>query len=198
MTASPRTADQADSLHVRAVEVAAQWIVDGRRLDMQGMASYLGISRVTLFRHVGGREALLGDALWLLTEETFRLAVDRASRHRRRGQLLAPPAMRNLNKLVSRSPGLRKLLDDEPVLTIRVLTDPRGRVQAGIVRLLAELIRQDERELGFVPIIDVDDLAYAVVRVGESFLYADVLAARQPDVATADRLQSALIEGTRT
>jgi hypothetical protein len=31
--------------------------------------------------------------------------------------------------------------------------------------------------------------------MGESFLYADVLAARQPDVATADRLQQALLEG---
>jgi hypothetical protein len=31
--------------------------------------------------------------------------------------------------------------------------------------------------------------------MGESFLYADVLAARKPDVTTANRLQQALIEG---
>ena len=35
----------------------------------------------------------------------------------------------------------------------------------------------------------------ALVRLGESFLYADVLAARKPDVATANRLQQAIIEG---
>jgi hypothetical protein len=34
------------------------------------------------------------------------------------------------------------------------------------------------------------------VRLGESFLYADVLASRQPDVETADRLQQALLEGS--
>jgi hypothetical protein len=44
-------------------------------------------------------------------------------------------------------------------------------------------------------VIPPDALAYALVRLGESFLYADVLAARPPDVATADRLQQALIEG---
>lgn len=40
-----------------------------------------------------------------------------------------------------------------------------------------------------------DALAYALVRLGESFLYADVLANRKPDVAAANRLQRALIEG---
>ena len=34
-----------------------------------------------------------------------------------------------------------------------------------------------------------------MVRLGESFLHADVLAARKPGVATANRLQRALIEG---
>ena len=33
------------------------------------------------------------------------------------------------------------------------------------------------------------------MRIGESFLYADVLAARSPDVAMADRIQRALFEG---
>ncbi len=50
-------------------------------------------------------------------------------------------------------------------------------------------------EFGLVLLTDPDALAYALVRLGESFLYADVLAARKPDVATADRLQRALIEG---
>jgi len=48
-----------------------------------------------------------------------------------------------------------------------------------------------------VPIIEPGALAYALVRLGESFLYADVLAARQPDVDTANRLQQALIEGVQ-
>jgi Tetracyclin repressor-like, C-terminal domain len=62
---------------------------------------------------------------------------------------------------------------------------------------VAALLRRDMAEFAFVPLIESDSLAYAFVRLGESFLYADVLANRQPDVATADRLQQALVEGFR-
>ena len=46
-----------------------------------------------------------------------------------------------------------------------------------------------------VTLIEPGALACALVRLGESFLSADVLAARKPDVATANRLRQALVEG---
>jgi AcrR family transcriptional regulator len=180
----------------RYVRRAAQWVCDGRRLDMQGLADELGISRATLFRHVGSREGLLGQALWALTERTLVIAAARWEAERPEGALHTPGTGRHLNAIVSRSPGLRRLLDEEAALTLRLLTDPRGRVQTGIVTFVEALLRRDMAEFGLVPLIEPDALAYALVRLGESFLYADVLAARQPDVATADRLQQALVEGT--
>ena len=71
-------------------------------------------------------------------------------------------------------------------------------MQAGIVAFVAELLRRDMDEFGFVPAIEPAALAFALVRLGESFVYADVLASRQPDVTTANRLQQALVEGLRT
>jgi hypothetical protein len=68
-------------------------------------------------------------------------------------------------------------------------------VQTGIVAFIEELLRRDIEEFGLITLIEPDALAYALVRLGESFLYADVLAARKPDVETANRLQRALIEG---
>jgi AcrR family transcriptional regulator len=170
------------SLTDRIVSTAARWIYEGRRLDMQGLADELGVSRVTLFRRVGSREELVSQALWRLTE-------------RPEGELHTPGTIRHINAMVAGSTGLRRLLDDEPALTMRVLTDPRGRVQSGIVALNEELLRRDMEEFGLVTIIEPSALAYALVRLGESFLYADVLAARKPDVATANRLQQAIIEG---
>jgi hypothetical protein len=38
-------------------------------------------------------------------------------------------------------------------------------------------------------------LAYAIVRLGEAFLYSDVLASRAPDLAAATTLLAALVEG---
>jgi AcrR family transcriptional regulator len=178
-----------------AVELAARWIIDGRRLDMRGLADELGISRVTLFRRVGSREALLSKALWLLTQRMLDMASARWEAERPEGELHTPGTGRHINALVSRSTGLRRLLDDEPALTMRVLTDPRGRVQTGVVDFIEGLLRRDIAEFGLVTLIEPDALAYALVRMGESFLYADVLAARKPDVTTANRLQQALIEG---
>lgn len=180
-----------------AVERAARWFVECRRLDMQGLADELGISRATLFRRVGGREVLLGRALWAVTERSLAVAAKRWEREKAAEALHTTGFLRHYNAVVARSAGLRRLLDDEPATAMRILTDPRGRVQPGIVTAVADSLRWDVEEYGLDPIIEPEDLAYALVRIGESFLYADVLAARKPDVDKADRLQRALIEGAR-
>jgi AcrR family transcriptional regulator len=180
-----------------AVDRAARWFVNGRRLDMQAMAEELGVSRATLFRRVGGREELLGRALWVVTERSLTVAAKRWERERPADALHTTGALRHFNAIVAESAGLRRLLDDEPALAMRILTDPRGRIQPGVVRAIEDSLRWDVAEFGLELLLEPEDLAYALVRIGESFLYPDVLAARRPDVAKADRLQRALIEGGR-
>jgi AcrR family transcriptional regulator len=185
-----------DQRSARTVAAAARWIRGGRRLDMQALAQELGVSRVTLFRRVGSREALLGQALWMLTQCTLDTAAAKWEAERPDGELHTPGTGQHINAMVSQSKGLRRLLDDEPALAIRVLTDPRGQVQTGTVAFVEELLRRDIGEFGLVTLVEPDALAYALVRLGESFLYADVLAGRKPDVETVNRLQRALVEGT--
>ena len=185
-----------DKHSARIVAAAARWIQAGRRLDMQGLADELGVSRVTLFRRVGSREALLSKALWMLTQCTLEMAAARWEAERPDGELHTPGTGRHLNALVAQSKGLRRLLDDEPALAIRVLTDPRGQVQPGVVAFVEELLCRDIKEFGLVTLVEPNSLAYALVRLGESFLYADVLAGRKPDLETVSRLQRALVEGT--
>jgi hypothetical protein len=182
-------------LAARTAQLAAQWIVQGRRIEMQGLADELGVSRVTLFRNLGTREDILSEALWRLTEATLQLALRLWERERPDGALYSPGTGERINALVSRSAPLHKLLVDEPTLTIRVLTDPSGRVQTGVVDFVEHLLRRDIEEHGLVPIAEPRDLAFALVRLGESFLYADVLADRLPDVEAANRVQRALVEG---
>lgn len=162
---------------------------------MQPLADELGVSRVTLFRQVGGREELLSQALWRTTEHLLRLATRRAESDHVPGTLRSPGVGRHLNALVAGSTALHRLLADEPALAIRVLTDPRGRVQTGVVAFVERLLLRDRDELGWEPVVEPGALAYALVRLGESFLYADVLASRTPDLRLADRLQAALILG---
>lgn len=164
---------------------------------MQGLADELGVSRITLFRHVGSREGLLVEALWLLTERTMQLAARRWETQRTPGALHCVGTGHAMNELVSQSAPLHRLLADEPALAVRILTDPRGKIQTGVVGFVEALIRRDMAEHRLRLFVDPGDLAFALVRLGESFLYADVLAARRPDVETANRLQQALIESAR-
>lgn len=183
-----------DSLVGRAVALAAECIASSRRVDMQRMAAELGVSRVTLFRHVGSRDRLLGRALWHLTARTLvaaELRYDQAPSARYR----TVRVIQLFNELVSSASGLRALLDREPALAIRVLTDPRGDVQPGVVAAVESLLERDRVERGLELLIEPGALAFALVRLGESFLYADALASRPPDVGSANRLQRALIEG---
>ena len=182
------------SLVERAVAQAAHWISISRRVDMQRLAAELGVSRVTLFRHVGNRDHLLGQALWHLTARTMAAAerrYDEAPSMRYR----AVGVIHLFNQLVSTAPGLRAMLDREPAVTLRVLTDPRGAVQPGVVAAIATLLERDRVERGLELLVEPGALSFALVRLGESFLYADALASRTPDLSHANRLQQALIEG---
>ncbi len=171
------------------VQTAARLVHRGARLDMSALAAELGISRTTLFRRVGNREDLLGEALWLLSDRTLRAAARRWREDNgdavrdADGGLRCLWIMARYRAAIAGHDGVRMLLDEEPVVAIRVLTDPAGRVQPRVIAAYVDLLNSDIDAGGFVPAVDVETLAYAVVRLGETFLYSDVLASRAPDLA---------------
>ncbi|MFL6124688.1 QsdR family transcriptional regulator [Actinophytocola sp.] len=183
------------------VRTAAHWIDRGIRLDTRTLATELGISRSTLFRRVGNREDLMGDALWYLAERTMagaERAWEKAFGDAVRspdGELRCLAVMRRYRSDIAGNQGFRRLLDDEPVVTIRVLTNPHGRVQPRVMTAHVALLRRDVEDGGFTPVVSLDSLSYAIVRLGEAFLYSDVLASRAPDLDAASTLLAALVEG---
>lgn len=183
------------------MRTAAHWIGRGIRLDTRTLAAEVGISRSTLFRRVGNREDLMGDALWYMADRTMAAAIrDWAAAHGGAvrdpaGELRCLAVMRQYREAIAGNEGFRRLLDDEPTLAIRVLTDPHGRVQPRVMAAHIELLRRDVDDGGFVPAVSLDSLCYAIVRLGEAFLYSDVLASRAPDLAAASTLLAALVEG---
>lgn len=165
----------------------------GERVDMQLLAAELGVSRVTLYRRVSGREELLGEAIRQLARDTFeRLEAiwDGLPEPR---ELRSVWVVTRFNVRVAGNVGMRAFLDTEPEMAIRVLTDPRGLVQPFVVDAIRESIVADEQAGRLRPVIDAGALAFALVRLGESFLYADVLASRETDVDSANVLVAALL-----
>ncbi|MET0136541.1 MAG: QsdR family transcriptional regulator [Kibdelosporangium sp.] len=183
------------------VRTAAHWIGRGIRLDTRTLAGELGISRSTLFRRVGNREDLMGDALWYMADRTLENAIraweaERGSAVRGPdGELRCLAVMRRYRSDIAGNQGFRQLLNDEPTVAIRVLTDPHGRVQPRVMATHVALLSRDVTAGGFTPVVGLESLCYAIVRLGEAFLYSDVLASRAPDLQAASTLLAALVEG---
>jgi AcrR family transcriptional regulator len=150
---------------------------------MRALAGELGMGRATLYRKVGNRDRLLGSVIWFLTRRTLARA------------LLAGDSLRGADRVVRvvdefmtavhTSPELRRFLEAEPEAALRILTSKQAPVQRGVVQTLERILDQEERRGTLHVGIDHATLAYAIVRIGEGFLYADVIADNPPDVPTA-------------
>jgi AcrR family transcriptional regulator len=174
-----RPADIPDDIFTAALAT----FLECRRLDMRALAGELGISRATLYRRVGGRDHLLGQVMWYLTRLAITNALERTSSLRGRDRIVG--VIGAYMRDIGGRPALERLLDAEPEAALRILTSKAGPIQQGIANALRHVIDEEaaagQLDLG----IDSETLAYVIVRVGESFLYADVIADNDPDVERA-------------
>ncbi|WP_394619761.1 QsdR family transcriptional regulator [Lentzea sp. JNUCC 0626] len=153
------------------------------RIDMGELAVEAGIGRATLYRRFGDRDRVLGEVLWAITHRVWaRLWRASAERGMARVVSVLDQAMRD----TVASSALRVLLERDPETALRVLTSQQGVVQHRLVTGLADLIRAERGEAAFE--IPVTKLAYAVVRLAESFCYSDVITGAPPDIDTATEI----------
>lgn len=179
--------------HDQAVAAAHRRFLADGDLDMQTLADELAVGRATLYRVVGNRDQLLGDVLWGLARRTLSLALSEADED-------APAVDRVLAastafaRYVAGFEPLQHLLRSDSPTAFRVLFTPAGQVHERMVEAWAGIFRglaaAGELTLPF----DADKLAYIHVRIGESMLYADVLAGREPDIDLAAMIRRAVLE----
>ncbi|WP_370616958.1 QsdR family transcriptional regulator [Mumia qirimensis] len=177
-----------------ALVVARAWFLDGRTVDMKVLADELAVGRATLYRVVGSRERLLGDVMESLARPTMAAALVRA---RERGltpgveQLVG--AARIMNRAVMEFAPLRTFLAAEPETAFRVLFMPAAQVHVRIVQAWQQVLSTAVARGDLDPDADTERLAYLFVRIGESMIYADLLAGREPDLDLAADLQRSLL-----
>ena len=90
---------------------------------------------------------------------------------------------------------LRTFLESDPETALRILTGTRSTVHRGTAQALENLIDLERARGAFVATVDTPTLAYAIVRISEGFLYADVIADRAPDISRAITVIEALLRG---
>ncbi|GIE94547.1 hypothetical protein Ari01nite_20120 [Paractinoplanes rishiriensis] len=173
--------------HGEVVRGAVRQFQGHGSLDMDALAGELAISRATLYRVAGSRDALLGDALWHLA----RRLLDRARTARRAsGADGVIEVSRRFAERLWSSPPMRRFVADEPQTAARVLFTGSGEVHRRAVLAQGEIFV----EAGAAgPEDDVYPLAFLYVRVMESVLYAELLSGRRVEFAVAERALRALL-----
>jgi AcrR family transcriptional regulator len=167
-----------------AIFVAAlQTFLELRRLDMRALAAELGMGRSSLYRKVGSRDQLLSAVLWYLTRRAIVRALEITQELHGVDRVVG--VVHHFLHDVHSQVALRRLLQEEPEAALRILTSKRGVVQQGVIDVVERLLAAEEAQAGGALTLDRATLAYIIVRIGESFLYADVIADNQPDVDRA-------------
>ena len=157
---------------------------------MQALAEALGVNRVTLHRWVGSRDELLCEILWSLAEPTLRSA--RKAARRPGGARIAATLERFMDDVLATA-YMRRFLEREPEIALRILTTKRTAFQARLVAFIRELISEEADAGTLLPPLPIDDLAYLVVRIAESFFYTDIIARGRPDPTKARQAIAALL-----
>ena len=178
-----------------AIFVAAlQTFLEQRRLDMRALAADMGMGRSSLYRKVGSRDQLLGAVLWYLTRRAIVRAAEASQGLGGAARVVA--VVHYFLHDVHSQAALRRLLHDEPEAALRILTSKRGVVQQRVIEVVERLLAEEEARADARLTLDRATLAYVIVRIGETFLYADVIADNQPDVDRAVEVVAQLLGTT--
>jgi AcrR family transcriptional regulator len=163
-----------------------RWLA-GERLDMGALARELGISRATLYSWVGSKERLLGEVIWSFAEPAMGEARAAA---RGSGPHYVTEVIERYMAGAIAFPPLRRFIGQEPEYALKVLTSKHSPMQRRSIAAMRDLLEDQVQAGALEPPLDLDSLAYLIVRIAESFLYSDVITGSEPDVdKTADAVR---------
>jgi AcrR family transcriptional regulator len=151
------------------LEATTQRFLAGERVEIQSICAELGLSRATVHRWFGSRDHVLGEVMVGLVVPLFR-QIEQVT-HGTGGERLVEVFERQLRALAA-DRAFRRFLEHERDAAQRILTASDGVVEPRVVDLIRAMI-EEEVGRGYAPPADPDVVAYAIVRIAESFLYTD-------------------------
>ena len=158
-----------------------RWLA-GERLDMGALAKGLGVSRATLYSWVGSRERLIGEVIWSFAEQGLTQAIDAAEGE---GAAYVVDVIERFARMNAAFEPLRRFIEQDPELALRILTSKKGPIQERMIEAARRLLEEQVAAGSLTVPLDIDTLAYLLIRVNESFIYSDVITGSEPDVDKA-------------
>lgn len=171
-------------------ERGREGLLSGQKLDMSALAEELGVSRSTLFRWVGGRNDLLVEVFWSMAEPAMRAALEQAPG--RGGARVAGVVGRYLRAVLANG-AFAAQLAREPQTTLRLLTAADSPVLRRSIAAVTQLLDEEVAAGALDPPLPVPDLAYVIVRIGESLLYTPMITGEPADPDKAEAAVAALL-----
>jgi AcrR family transcriptional regulator len=177
-----------------ALRLAKRTYLKGERVDINQLAQGLGVNRVTLQRWVGTRDALLLEVVWPLSEATLRGAwaeiVDTPGPR-------VPRLMATYLRVQLAHPGARRFLVEENERAMKLFTNSSYGHQPRLIAEVRSYLEQDVREGRTVSPLSLDELAYATVRIAESYTYLPSITGEDPDPEGSLRVLEVFLGGAR-
>lgn len=181
---------------LRAFREARHTFIAGSRIDMGTLATSLGVDRTSLFRWVGNRDRLLSEVLWSLAVPTFDAAAAAAAP---RGATRIVDVLDRFTADLIDAPYFRAFLTREPARALRLLTTTDSDVQSRFVGRVTALLDEERTAGSFDPApLSCEELARLLVRISESFTYADLISGESPDPVRARATFEYVLRPTET
>jgi AcrR family transcriptional regulator len=170
--------------------LARRRFLGGERIDMTALAAELGVNRVTLYRWVGSREQLLVEVVWSLARRT--LDDLEAATPAGSDQRVVTILMGFLEATLAHR-GMQRWLAEEGESAMRLLTRHEPGFQPRLIAGVEDLLAREERggHLDLGP--DRHEVAYALVRVIESYTYLDLITGERPEAGRARPIFARLV-----
>jgi AcrR family transcriptional regulator len=161
-----------------------------RRVDVQAIATELGVGRMTIYRWFGSRNELLGEVLARAVDPVI---DDARSRARGRGGRALLDTFDRLNRSLADAPALRTFVENERDTALRVITSGAGFLQPHMVSRIEGLIEEEVRAGNYAAPVEPATLGYAIVKLAEAFLFNDAVAGMRGDVDRLREVEAALL-----
>ena len=168
-------------VRAEALSAARRQFAAGKPLDVNALATELGVDRTTLFRRAGNRDTITGDVLDSLARRTWRMGLEECGGS---GASRVVDVLTYHARATIETEFFRTYLTREPQKALCILTTGLGPIQGTMVESVRRLIEAEIPEQ-IRPDLPVEDMAYLLVRVGESFIYNDLLTGGTPDTEKA-------------
>jgi len=172
-----------------AFEYAVGMYLRGRRIDFSALASELGVGRTTVHRWFGTRDDLIADILGTTAVALLNEVADSTPGE---GPARLLEIFDRFNRALAEVPALATFLENESDSLTYIVRGDRGP-QPMLVHAIAGMIQAEVDAGRYLPAVDAETTAYAIVRLAQSFMYADRATGVRGDLDRLREIEAVLL-----